>query len=508
MGTKVTRRRFLTAVSAGATYLALTNTVGCNLLERTSKVRLSRTPKASPLRIPKVWPLSSDSSAPPKGVWAFRSHPNLSPPAVEVSTQAHETAPGYIFTAPKKGPGQDGPMIIDNLGQPVWFSKGKYALDFKVQYYQGKPVLTWWEGDPFPRPSVGEYVILDSSYREITRVQAGNGHQGNQHEFLVTPQDTALFTVYNPVRRDLSPLGGPKDGLVMEGIIQEVDIETGEVLFEWHSLEYVNPDESYRKPKYRKYFDYFHINSIDVDHDDNLLISARHTSAVYKVDRKSGQIIWRLGGKKSDFEMGPGTRTGYQHDARRQRDGTITIFDNGSVNEVEQSRGIVVELDEDAMTAKLVREYTHPDKLLSTSQANMQVLPNANVFIGWGSEPFISEFSRDGKLLFNAHFLPNIHSYRAFRFPWKGQPQDAPAVVAESGPDDKVTLYASWNGATEVATWDVLTGPRPSRLEPLGSVPRHGFETAMLAQTSDPCVAVRAKHRSGRVLGTSVPIEL
>ncbi|MDQ4062983.1 MAG: arylsulfotransferase family protein, partial [Actinomycetota bacterium] len=235
-------------------------------------------------------------------MWDFRSRPDLSPPAVDVASQAHDaTAPGYIFIAPKYGSGQSGPMIIDNLGEPVWFSKGKYAMDFKVQHYQGKPVLTWWEGEPFPRPSVGEYVILDGSYQEITRVQAGNGYQGNQHEFLITSQDTALFTVYNPVRRDLSALGGPKDGVVMEGVAQEVDIETGEVLFEWHSLEHVSPEESYRNPAYEGYFDYFHINAIAVDHDANLIITARNTFAVYKVDRESGEVIWRLGGKKSDF---------------------------------------------------------------------------------------------------------------------------------------------------------------------------------------------------------------
>jgi arylsulfotransferase ASST len=327
MDTKFTRRQFLTAVSAGATYLALTNTVGCALRERTPKVK---TPKGRPLRTPKVWPLPNTSSAPPNGVWAFRSRPDLSPPAVEVTTQAHDTAPGYIFVAPKKGPGQDGPMIIDNLGQPVWVSPGKFAFDFKVQNYRGESVLTWWEGEPFPLPSVGEYVILDSSYREITRVQAGNGYEGNQHEFLITSQDTALLTVYNPVPWDLSPLGGPKEGVVMEGIAQELDIETGEVLFEWHSLHHVSPDESYREPNYRKYFDYFHLNAIDVDHDNNLIISARNTFAVYKVDHKSGEVIWRLGGKNSDFKMGPGARFTSQHDARRQPDGTLTIFDNGA----------------------------------------------------------------------------------------------------------------------------------------------------------------------------------
>jgi Arylsulfotransferase (ASST) len=506
MGAKFTRRQFLTAVSASATYLALANTVGCDLLGRTSKVRSMHTSRASPLRRPKVWPLSRGSSAPPN---VFRSRPDLSPPAVEVTTQAPGTAPGYIFIAPKYGLGQNGPMILDNLGQPVWFRKGKYAMDFKVQHYQGKPVLTWWEGEPFPRPSVGEYVILDRSYREITRVQAGNGHQGNQHEFLITPQDTALLTVYNPVRWDLSPLGGPKESVVMGGIAQELDIETGEVLFEWHSLYHVGPEESYYGPHYRNYLDYFHINSIDVDHDENLLISARNTSAVYKVDRKSSEVIWRLGGKNSDFEMRPGTPFAFQHDARRQRDGTLTIFDNGAApKEHNQSRGIVLQLDEEEMTATLVREYTSPDKLLAISQANMQVLPNDNVFIGWGSEPFISEFSRDGKLLFNARFPPNVESYRAFRFPWSAHPTDHPVVAVEQGSDDKVTLYASWNGATEVESWEVLSGQRPGELESLGSVPREGFETAMLVQTSDPYVAVRAKECSGRVLDTSAPVKL
>jgi hypothetical protein len=207
--------------------------------------------------------------------------------------------------------------------------------------------------------------------------------------------------------------------------------------------------------------------------------------------------------------MGPGTQTVFQHDARRQKDDTITIFDNGAHPKVhDQSRGIVVELDEEQMSATLVREYTSPEKLLATSQGNMQVLPNANVFVGWGSEPYCSEFSQEDELLFHARFPPASESYRAFRFLWSGHPIDEPAVSVEQRPDDKVILYASWNGATEVAAWEVLAGPSPSRLESLGSVPRDGFETAMLVQTSDPYVAVRAKHRIGEVLGTSAPVNL
>ncbi len=160
------------------------------------------------------------------------------------------------------------------------------------------------------------------------------------------------------------------------------------------------------------------------------------------------------------------------------------------------------------MQATLVREYTSLEKILATSQGNAHFLPDGNVFVGWGSAPFVSEFSREGELLFEARFPPNCESYKAFRFPWNGYPTDAPAVAVERRPEGKVAIYASWNGATEVESWEVVSGPSPGLLAPLGSVPREGFETAMLAQTYGPYVAVRAKDRSGEILGTSDPVEL
>jgi len=450
-------------------------------------------------------------AASPNETRTFRSRPELGPPDIEITEQAHDTSPGYIFIAAKKGAGQDGPMIVDDLGQLVWFSKDRYATDFKVQRYRGEPVLTWWQGKVVAGHGVGEYVIFDSSYREITRVQAGSGHQGDLHEFSITPQDTALLTSYVATPTDLSPIGGPKEGMAWGGIAQELDIESGKVLFEWRSLEHVGVEESYREEPPQDPdtpIDYFHINSINIDFDGNFLISAKGTSAVYKVDRESGEILWRLGGKKSDFEMGEGTRTAFQHDARRQSDGTITSFDNGAPPQVhEQSRGIVVDLDMNSMSATLVREFTHPKKLLSTSQGNVQVLPNGDAFVGWGSAPYFSEYSEDGELLFDARFPGEAQSYRAFRFPWKGHPGDDPAVAIERGPDDKVTLYVSWNGATEVESWQVLAGPNPDRLEPVGTVPRRGFETTVAVRTAEPYVAVRARSASGQVLGTSKPVK-
>jgi hypothetical protein len=487
---KFTRRRFLQAAGGAAAWVALGGTLGCDPAPRAR---------------------ATAASAPAGQAWNFRSRPELHPPVIQVTKQARDTAPGHIFIAPKNGPeeagpGQDGCMILGNDGQPVWLrllqNEDMDVMNFKAQTYKGETVLTWWEG-LHTGYGQGEYVILDSSYRELARFGAGNGYQGDHHEFLITPEDTALITIYNRLPRDLVSEGDPLDGYVLDGIAQEIDIESGEVLFEWHSLEHVGLDESYTN-----YFDYFHINSIDVYDEDHLLISSRSTSTVYKISRKTGEVVWRLGGKKSDFEMGPGTRTTFQHDARRQRDGTITIFDNGNVNRVDQSRGIVVEVDEDKMSASLVREYTHPDRLLSDTQGNVQVLPKGNVLVGWGSAPFFSEFNHHGELLFHAAFPTEGETYRAFRLPWSGQPTDDPAIAAELGTEDKVTIYASWNGATEVTTWQVLAGSAPDQLEPLASAPRQGFETVITVRTTESYVGLNATNGSGKVLGTTNAIKL
>ncbi len=487
---EITRRRFLQAAAGVVTWVASGATLGC---EPSGRTRATASP------------------APREQAWAFRTRPDLNPPGITVSTPARGVAPGYVFCAPKNGPdeagpGRDGCLILDNAGQPVWFRPLQRedwdVMGFRLQRYRGRPVLTWWEG-PHTGYGKGEFVICDESYREVGRVRAGNGYEADNHEFQITTKGTVLFDIYGRTSADLSDRGGERDATVLEGIVQEVDVETGEVIFEWHSLEHVELDESYVKP-----YDYFHINSVDVYDEDHLLISSRNTCTVYKVDRKTGEIVWRLGGKKSDFEMGPGAHFAFQHDARRQRDGTITIFDNGNVNEVPQSRGIRLELDEDAMTATLVREYTHPDEVLSETQGSVQILPNGNVFVGWGSEPVLSEFGPEGDLRFSANYPTEGESYRAFRFPWRGRPHDDPAIAAESREDGRVIVYASWNGATEVAEWEVLAGPGPDRLETVCSASRKGFETVISVETTEPYIGVRARDGSGEPLSTIRAIEL
>ena len=502
---------FLKAAGAGVAWIAAVGAMSCGPTERPSH------------KTPATTGSSKAGSTPsrPENVLAFRSRPDFSPPGVGVVTPAREgVAPGYVFVAPKTAPSyegqvQNGPMILDNAGQVVWFRPMRgddvRAMDFKVQRYKGEPVLTWYEGvgTTYGR---GEYVILDTSYREVTRVRAGNGYAGDHHEFLITPRGTALITIYSPVRWDLSSVGGPQDGFALDGIAQEVDIATGEVVFEWHSLDHVGIGESYRAlpEEAGGTFDYFHINSIEVDPDDNLLVSSRTTFAVYKIDRQSGEVIWQLGGKNSSFEMGPGTWMRYQHDARRQPDGTITLFDNGGVQKDDMSYGLVFELDEEEMTATLAREYGHPDGRVAAVMGSMQVLPNGNALLGWGSDPLFSEFGEGGELLFSAGFQPEVDSYRAFRLPWSGRPVDDPAVAAEPGPaSDELTVYASWNGATEFASWQALAGPGPDRLKPVGpAADRDGFETAITVRTTERYVGVQARDGSGRVLGASEAVRV
>jgi Arylsulfotransferase (ASST) len=492
LGGTITRRKFLGALSVGAAGLALTGPVGCEQASRT---------------------LASASTGRPGQARPFRTRPDLRPPAIKVNAGSPAAAPGYVFVSPKKEPGgqapsQDAPLILDGSGDPVWFhppsNSQEDAFNFRVQEYRGEKVLTWWVGH-HSGYGQGEYVIADRAYNEITRVRAGNGYRGDHHEFLITPEDTALLTVYSEEAMDLSPVGGPVDGTVLDGIVQEVDVETGEVLFEWHSVDHVGLEESYYRPPpdLEWGFDYFHINSVDANPDGYLTISARRTSAVYKVDRKTGEVAWRLGGMNSDFEMGPGTRIYGQHDVRRHPDNTITIFDNARVASGEQSRGIVVEIDEDAMKATLVGEYVRPERTLSDTQGNVQVLPGGHVFVGWGSEPYFSEFSHEGELLFDASFSPEVESYRAFRFSWKGEPQTRPAIVAESGEGDEVEIYVSWNGATEVAAWRVLAGPGPDELRPVRSFPRAGFETIATLRAEGPYFAVKAEDDAGQELATS-----
>jgi Arylsulfotransferase (ASST) len=453
---------------------------------------------------------------------SFRSRPDLQPPTVTVATHLPGSSPGDIFLAPYSGPGQYGPMILDETGTVVWFKplspQGTRAADFRVQQYEGKPVLTWWQ-DPLiaaGRRNAGE-VIMNSSYQQIAIVRAGNGYQPDLHEFQITPEGTALITVYNGIDCDLSAVGGPRDAAVADTLMQEIDLKTGLVTFEWHSLDHVALSASYASGVHASQttpFDYFHINSTDVEPDGDLLIDARNTWAAYDVDPRTGRIRWQLGGRHSSFQMGAGARPAWQHDARRQPDGTITFFDNGATPVTHpQSRAIELALDPQQMTARLVRHDEHPGKpLVAGSQGNLQALEDGDWMVGWGEQPYVSEFSPAGQLLLDAHLPAAYESYRAYRLPWSGEPTGPPAVVYQraSGARGGGVVYASWNGATQLASWRVLAGPSPAMLTPLSSQARTGFETAIaLPGAAAPgYVAVQALDAAGNVLSVSPAVRM
>jgi hypothetical protein len=454
--------------------------------------------------------------APPSRTLSFHSRPDLTPPVVIVHASSAAAAPGYLFIAPKRGAIQKGPEIVDDRGRPVWFQPvPAQATDFRVQTYRGRPVLTWWQGPigaPVPGTGVGHWVIMDEHYHQIATVDGGVGPDtADLHELLLTARETAIVTAYRVVPYDLSRLGGPKNGSVADSIVREIDLATGQVLFTWHSLGHVALSESYAdipEPKNghaAEPYDYFHVNAVAEEPDGNLLVTARNTWAVYEIDRRTGSVLWRLGGKRSNFYMGPGTNFAWAHDARRAADGTITIFDDeGSPDGGDESRGLRIRLDLRRKTATFVQEDVAPDRVLASSQGNMQQLANGDVLVGWGAVPRVTEFDRSGKVVFDASFAPADDSYRAYRFEWTGLPTTRPAIAVDRGDGDARDVYASWNGATEVRAWRVIAGLTAERLQPVGpAVKRQGFETHLPVSTDAPLYAVQALGAGGNVLGTS-----
>lgn len=438
------------------------------------------------------------------GVASFVTQPKLQPPTLSVKS-INNPQPGYVFVTTLNGPGQRGPIIFDNAGQVVWFEEtSDVAIDFRRQIYQGKPVLTWWEGQ-ISQVGTGQGVgvIVDQTYTEIARVQAGNGYFADVHEFLLTPEGTALITVYNEVTRDLTSVGGPSSAPVLDSIVQEVDVKSGTVLFEWHSLDNIPFTDSYA-PITNPY-DYFHVNSIDVHPDGDLIVSARNTSAVYKLDRKSGARIWTLGGRSSDFEMGPAAFFMYQHDAQAHVDGTVTLYDDGPSSSSKQSRAIRLGLDLGGMQANLLQAYTHPEALASFAMGNAQQLANGGVMVGWGTEPWLTEFGPLGDVRFDATFDGGAWNYRTFRNTWIGKPKTQP-VAAVRRHARTTSVYASWNGSTQTAFWAINAGPNAASAKVVKTVPRTGFETAMSIPGTPRVVSVTALDAKRRALATSAVV--
>jgi len=439
----------------------------------------------------------------------------LKAPKVTIRTWG-TTAPGYILVDPKliAGAAVDSflGLIMDDSGEPVWMEPtGVNLTDLRVQSYHGQPVLTYWSGKSVAGHGDGHGTILDSAYRTVAEVHAGNGLEADLHEFNLTDRGTALITSYPVARADISFFGGPRNGYIYECHVQEIDIATGTVLLDWNASDHIDMSESFRKigdrgehdgTSHARAFDPIHLNAAD-DDGDQLLISSRYTKAIYAVDRQSGAVRWRLGGRRSDFDIAADAQFAWQHDVRRNADGTISLFDNHRwTGDDGASRGLVFDVDVAARTATLKQAYAY-DGHLGNAMGSTQVLPNGNVLVGWGTEPVVTEFSADGTALFEATQVGAM-AYRAQRAVWSGRPTTAPDLAVD-GSSGSRQAYASWNGATDVASWRVLAATGDADLTPVATHTRNGFETTMPIGDVQR-VSVQALDATGSVLGTSAVV--
>lgn len=467
-------------------------------------------------RIDTPYPTASTAEFPnppaaPADYQSFYTLPGTQAPIMSVTVPDRDPTAGDILTTNGPGPGQYGPLIYAPDGRLVWFDRlsgGEAAENLSEQTYEDRRVLTWWKGRVLSLGfGQGEDLVMNSRYQTVARIPGGNGLHADLHDFQIAPHDIAYITAFNPIRCDLRPVNGVRSGAILDTAVQEIDMKTGLVRWEWHSLDHVGASESeVETPKGSTPWDYFHLNSIDPEPDGDILISARSTWAGYLLKGGSGKVLWRLGGNRSSFKMGPGTSMAWQHDGRVLPDGDLTFFDDGSNPPIHrQSRALRIKLDLARHEAHLVSVYTHTDPpLLAASQGNMQTLHDGNTVVGYGGIPAISEYSRGGSLLLDAHQPLDMSFYRAFRFPWSARPLSPPAVLASlNNTSEETIVHASWNGATDVSSWRVLAGKHRGSLAAQTTIAATGFESATMLPQRYDYVAVQALDSGGRVIGTS-----
>ncbi|HEX3425258.1 MAG TPA: arylsulfotransferase family protein [Acidimicrobiales bacterium] len=354
------------------------------------------------------------------------------PPPLAVLKQSASTGSGDIFIAPQGGGYANGPEILSTSGKVIWFHalpSGEMATDFRSQTYQGAPVLTWFQGMGLD----GTDYIYNDRYQQIAAMKASNGYLTDFHEFLITPWNTALILADTFGTANLTSIGGPANQSVFNGIVEEIDIPTGKVLFQWNSADHV-PFRDSHKPRPNSAaspWDWFHINAVHLDADGNLLINSRFTWTTYKVNLQTGKTMWELGGRQSTFKLAaaPGQvldRSGeifaFQHDPEPIGNDQYTIFDDesdGSTTLLAHSRVVTVKLDLTSKVATLVKSVDQPEGAVASAEGNAQTTGDGDLFVGWGSLPYISEFGPSGHLVFNAKLPSADYSYRAYLLPWQ-----------------------------------------------------------------------------------------
>ncbi len=445
----------------------------------------------------------------------YRSEPHLRPPVIQVSRRPRDPGDERFVITEAHGRGQQGPMIANRAGELRWFhpvshhgSTHRRVMNVRVQRYRGERVLTFWIGRLVANHGAGHYEIYNERYRKIAEVHGAGGLKGDLHEFLITPQGTALFTTYGLAHGTIpNGHGGVRRGPYWYCCCQEVDIASGRLLLEWRSDEQEPVSGSHHGLPHRKTtpWDYFHMNSIAIDPSDgNLIISSRNLWQIYKVDRTTGETLWRLGGETSEFEIEPRAKFAFQHHVIPHGGGVFSMFDNeaGPPAEALQSRALVISVDEDSRTVRFLREYHHVPPILAPALGSVQALEGGGVFVGWGKPSWFTEWDRHGAVVLDARLPPGINSYRAFLDEWRGLPETPPKFVVHRN-GRRATLYVSWNGATVHRRWRVLGGTSSGVLSELAVADVGGFETAIELSKVPGWVKVEAVAATGDVVGHS-----
>jgi len=474
-------------------------------------------------------------------VWSFKSAPELHPMTVTVNSSEPGISSEPIFVDPFTPSGvavygQPGALILDNGGNPIWFrplnNPNLMINNFEVQQFKGQPVLTFWQGTIATPPVYtnlpgggaepgGCYYIIDNNYRVLKTLTAKNGFDANFHDFVITPSDTALFIASKVVPMDLTPYGGPSDGAVYDFAVQEVDLQTDRLIFLWDALDHIPLSDSYESAsdatQSSNVWGPYHLNSVGLTDDPNeIIVSGRNTWTIYRIKKSTGDIVWQLGGKRSDFAIENSAEFSWQHDARWLPNDQISLFDDNCCETMDvpsgtpPSHGLVLQLDFANMTASVANEYYHGSDFITPSQGSTQTLDNGNVFVGWGALPYYSEYSAAGNgiddptanILYDVQMPGGNSSYRAFRESWIGKPSYPPSIAATAG-GGQSTVYASWNGATETDSWQVFGGSNATSLSLLKTVARSGFETAVSVPIAGPYFQVKALNVDGQAIGQS-----
>jgi hypothetical protein len=441
----------------------------------------------------------------------YRTHPAFHPSPYCVLRRAAAPDGASVLLTPRRMPraprGQNAAMIVSPAGKLLWYHRRRERVyDLKTVTYRGRPHLAVHVRTG---RADGEFELRDARYRVVKRISFGAPYRTDLHELELTDEGTAYLGAYRRLR-----MRGV--GIVTEYVVREIDVETGRVLFEWHSLDDVPLRDTYLPQPRRGTWDYFHGNAIEppVPGDPTVIVSSRNTASVYGIDRATGALRWILGGKRDRFGVARGaTRFCAQHDARRLPSGDITLFDNGGRGNTErgcprhQSRVMRFRLDVPRRRARLVRSLPSRslaglgEALLPVGFGSAQTTADGATLVGWGTSGLVSEVTAAGRVRF-ALALPNA-SYRAARASWTGRPRGRPALVARRRAGG-VDAWASWNGATQIARWRLLSGRDRGRLRASGRGAAFAdLETRLRLSRTARFVAVQALDARGRELGRS-----